>query len=270
MINEITAASRWVDCSPSRMARIRLFCFPYAGGTATVYRQWPQYLGGMAELCPVHLPGRGRRLTEPLFTDVASAVDAAVSAIAPHCDVPFALFGHSMGAILAYEFARELSRRCGREPVHLFVSARSAPQVPPRPPRAPYGLPDDEFLRAMRDLDDGTPLALLTDAEIKDVFLPILRADFQLVQTYRPEPGGRLQCPVTALGGLKDRHVGRDDLTAWQLVTSGPFNVTMLPGGHFFLNERADAVCQLVAVQLQRSGRPARRGAGTARAEVRS
>jgi medium-chain acyl-[acyl-carrier-protein] hydrolase len=243
----------WIDGTPAaRRPRLRLLCFPYAGGTAAVYQTWNRYLGSMVDVCPVHLPGHGRRLGEPLVTDAATLVDAAVSALADACDGPFAVFGHSMGAIVAYEFVRALARRYDRHPVHLFVSGRGAPQFGPGPGRIPYDLPDTEFIAALRALD-GTPIAALEDGDLKDLFLPIIRADFQLVQTYRFEPGAPLACPISALGGLKDDHVPREHLLEWRTHTSGPFRMTMLPGGHFFINESVHVVCQFVAAQLARS-----------------
>lgn len=234
---------------PAPNVALRLFCFPYAGGGASVYQRWAETLPGMIEVCPVQLPGRERRIAEPAFTSVDALVREMVPALEPLMDRPFALFGHSMGAVVAYEAARAL-REAGREPVRLFVSGRRAPTVPdPAPPL--HALPDAEFADELRRLG-GTPEELLAHREVMEMLLPTLRADMALCETYRHHPAAPLACPVTALGGVDDPELGAAELDPWSQETTGAFVRRMFPGGHFFVNTARPQLLRAVAGDLVR------------------
>src|SRR5262249_44475104 len=230
-----TVTERWLAyVSPRPQAPVRLFCFPYAGGGASVYRGWADGLAGAAEVCPVQLPGRENRFREPVFTRLPPLIEALAEALRPFLDRPFAFFGHSLGALVAFELARRLRRDQGAEPVRLFVSACGAPQTRARrggeiPPR-----PAGEFWHEGGRLN-GTPTGVLDDGELRELLLPTLRADFAVGETYRYAGGPPLTCPVCALGGLGDETVDRRDLDAWRVRTAGPFRRRLLPGDHFFL-----------------------------------
>lgn len=217
------------------LARLRLFCFPYAGGGAPIYRLWPQSLPSEIEVCVGQLPGRGTRLREQPFTSLDALVEAAAEAIAPLLDKPFALFGHSMGAMISFELARKLREQGRPQPVHLFVSGRRAPQLPNRDNMS-YNLPEAELGQELLRLN-GTPREVLEHPELMELMLPLLRADFSVVETYVYRPGVPLDCPLTAFGGLRDAEVSREQLEAWREQTTGEFTLRMLPGDHFFLND---------------------------------
>jgi medium-chain acyl-[acyl-carrier-protein] hydrolase len=225
----------WVVRRPCNAPlRLRLFCFPYAGGGTQIYRSWAGTLPGDIEVCAVQLPGRERRHAEPPIRSIAYATDALSAALRPYLDLPFALFGHSMGAVLAYEIARRFLTETGCEPYHLFVSGHRAPHLTMRK-KPLHRLPDDDFLTGMKALN-GTPAEVFEYPELIELFLPMLRADFELVETYGELDGPRLSCPVTAMGGDADPDVPPEDIAAWRGVTKGPFRSLLFKGDHFFVN----------------------------------
>ena len=231
---------------PNPRARLRLFCFPYAGGGAAIYRLWPQNLPSEVEVCVTHLPGRGTRLREPAFTSLDVLVDAAAEAIAPSLDKPFAFFGHSMGAMISFELARRLRDQGQPQPAHLFVSGRQAPQLPNLDPIS-HNLPEEELHRELLRLN-GTPREVLEHPELMELMLPLLRADFSVVETYNYRPGIPLDCSLTVFGGLRDKEVSREQLEAWREQTVGEFALRMLPGDHFFLNDAQAQMLLLSAI----------------------
>jgi surfactin synthase thioesterase subunit len=232
----LTNAERWLPRPKGRGDEpVRLFCLPYAGGGASIYRRWSDELPRGVEVCPVHLPGRESRLMEPAYTDVAPLVAALADAIAPWLDRPYALFGHSMGALIGFELTRYLGRSGRPIPRQLFVSGARAPQCARRGDDI-HELPDQAFIGAVRRMA-GTPEQVLQDPELVQLMLPALRADFQLVETYSHQPGEPLTVPISAFGGVGDDMVNRVELASWAEQTSGPFAVRMLPGNHFFLSD---------------------------------
>jgi surfactin synthase thioesterase subunit len=233
-------------------ARVRLFCFPYAGGAAHIFRQWPQRLPEGVEVRAVQPPGRGSRLRERPFTNLMELVNAAEPALRPFMDRPFAFYGHSMGAVVAYELARRLREEGRPGPLHLFVSGRRAPQLPDTA-NLTYDLPDPEFIEELRRLK-GTPPEVLDNIELLHLVLPLLRADFTAIQTYKYEEGTKLACPLTAVGGLTDEEVTREHLAKWREVTTGDFSLHMVPGDHFFLHTAQDRLLEILAGHLARLG----------------
>ncbi|TDC72673.1 thioesterase II family protein [Streptomyces hainanensis] len=238
----------WVYRSPTSGARTRLFCFPYAGGTAAAYRGWQEDLPGEVEVCAVEPPGRRVRHREPAIRRMPELVDAAVAGLAPLLDRPFALFGHSLGALVAYEVARALPAAGLPTPDALFLSGAAAPHLP-RPGRRLSGLPDAEFLAELRDYG-GTPTALLADPELIGLFLPTLRADFEVFETYAHQPGHVPACPTHLYGGQRDHRVIATQLRAWRALSPSVAGVRMFPGGHFYLHEDRTAVTDAVAGDL--------------------
>jgi medium-chain acyl-[acyl-carrier-protein] hydrolase len=228
---------------------VRLFCFPYAGGSAAIYQRWQAGLPDGVEVCPAHLPGRGARLSETPYNNSRPLVEALCDNIGPHLDKPFAFFGHSMGALIAFELARELRRRGEPLPLCLYISGRSAPQLAD-PDSPKHDLPEEEFIAELRKLN-GTPKEVLENAELMHIMSPLLRADFAVCETYSYESEPPLGCPIAAFGGLQDFEVGRERVAAWREQTSGRFSLRMLPGDHFYLNSQSALLLQVLAQDLR-------------------
>jgi medium-chain acyl-[acyl-carrier-protein] hydrolase len=244
------ALDRWIPFrKPDSQTRLRLICLPYAGAGALIFRKWSDALPRDIEVCPIQLPGRGTRLTEPPFTKLSCLIEALTRALDPLLDKPFAFFGHSLGALIGFELARQIRRQYGVHPVRLFASAGRAPQIPHRAPPI-HTLPDNQFLAELRRLN-GTPRELLDHEELMEVMLPILRADFALYETYLYSTEPPLNCPISAFGGLQDRRVSASDLDAWRSQTSASFSLRMVPGDHFFLKE--PLLLQALSQELQSS-----------------
>jgi medium-chain acyl-[acyl-carrier-protein] hydrolase len=232
-VNQLCPPTPWLVCPrPDPRAALRLFCFSHAGGGTAAYRRWADVLPAGVEVCLVQMPGRESRFREPPYTSMASLVRAVAGALAPHLGRPFALYGHSLGSLVAFELARELRRRAAPGPVHLFVSGRGAPQV--RSGRAPiHQLPDAAFLEELRQLG-GTPREVLDNDALMQVFLPVLRADYTIAETYACTPEPPLDCPLSAFGGLDDTAWPAASLEGWREQTRAAFRLRMFPGGHFF------------------------------------
>jgi surfactin synthase thioesterase subunit len=269
------ATAAWFASHPRRgsaapalpPSRARLFLLPYAGGGANVYRDWPQLLPVGLEVLAVQLPGRERRFGEPPITDMNALLDALVPAITPLLDLPFALFGHSMGAAIAHGLALRLAGEGLPVPYLAAVSGRDSPSRPRRWSSL-HELPEAEFLAELRRLG-GTPPEVLENRELLELMLPLLRADFELVDSYRPAPGAatRLPCPVVVYGGAADSETTPEGLAAWvDCAESGAARVTIFPGGHFFLAEARDALLANLASELRRRLPLGAAGAAPARA----
>ena len=244
-----SAQSPWLAYhEPNSRAKLRLFCFPYAGGSALVFNKWRDSLPPFVEVCPVQLPGRGNRLHVPPFTNMDAVVQAACAALLPYFDMPFAFFGHSMGASISFELARLLRREGRQLPLHLYISGRRAPHILDRDPPL-YNLPDADLLNELRQLN-GTPKEVLEHPELMTMMLPLLRADFSVAETYICETEPPLDTPITVFGGLADKDVTRDDLEAWQQYSTASFKLRMLAGDHFFLNTSQPVLLRLLASEL--------------------
>jgi medium-chain acyl-[acyl-carrier-protein] hydrolase len=248
----VPPSSAWVKVTrPRPAARLSLVCLPFAGGGAGRFRQWPAYLPDDVEVVPIQLPGREDRFLEPAIDSMDPLASRLLEELAGYLDRPFVLFGHSMGALIAFELARRL-RSMGLEPVRLLAAGCRAPHLPRnRPDR--HALPDQEFVAAVRDLN-GIPAELLENADFMDLVLPTLRSDFKLVEGYVYRDQTPLSCPLSVFGGLQDNEVTHDDLAAWSRHTTGAFQVNMLPGDHFFLDSARTTLLRLVRMGLDGSG----------------
>ncbi len=241
----------WLVCAqPNPTARVRLFCFPHGGGGVSQFRDWQRRLPADVELQAVQLPGRDGRLREQPFSSVTPLVEALASDLPPYLDRPYAFLGHSMGALIAFELARQLRRLDLPAPIRLLVGGRRAPQLPIMRPFL-HELEGEAFIAALRRLG-GTPETVLQDPQLMAWLTPILRADFSITETYSYVPETPLSCAIDAFGGLDDERVRRDGILAWQAQTAGAFSSTFLPGGHFFLNTARKAFLDLVAERLRR------------------
>jgi len=216
--------------------RLRLFCFPFAGGGASAYVRWRNELANFAiELYAVQLPGREYRLNEPFATSLLETANELSHEIFRFVGVPFALFGHSMGAILAYEAARTLRNTFGVEPACLIVTGRDAPHL-----SAPTGLSrissDVEFLDEISTRYGGIPPVILADDDLRHLYISILRADFAMLDDYKYSHDQPVSCPINAFYGDADLRVSYSGVNSWRELTTGPFRIDSMPGGHFFIN----------------------------------
>jgi medium-chain acyl-[acyl-carrier-protein] hydrolase len=242
-------ATLWFKAAPPRPgSRARLFCFPYAGGSAAIFRDWARGLPPEIEVCPATLPGRGHRMFEPPSRRISEVVEQLAQAITPYLDKPFAFYGHSMGALLAFDLARRLRDERGVEPALLIVSGSRAPQLPDRSP-PPHDAPEEEFIDYLRRLN-GTPEEVFQNAELLNLLMPLLRADLEAVSTYDYAGGEPLGCPVTAYGGLSDPSVSREDIAAWRGETRSDFLLRMFEGDHFFIHQSAPLLLKSLARDL--------------------
>ncbi len=241
--------------SPQPLASLRLVCFYHAGGSAAVFRPWAQLLAPLVEIVAVELPGHGARVYEPLFRSMDALVPAIADELAPLlAGKDFAFFGHSMGALVSFEMARHLRRQSAPLPRWLFVSGRQAPQIPPQ--TAFYRLADNDLVQALIGLE-GTPPPVLQHAELLELFLPIIRADFMVCETYTYAPEPALPCPIVAYSGSDDHSVSQRHLELWREQTRASFDLQLFPGGHFYLRAAQTALLQSLRSYLLAEQRPA-------------
>lgn len=244
-------SSPWLLTWPGRRhAPLDLVCFPFAGGSAQVYRGWAKKLP-VRNVHGVQLPGRSSRLDDALCRSVDAVVTEVACAVRAHVREPFALFGHSMGAILAFETARRLHRQ-GGTPVRLFASGAAAPSMhePDAPPAHTLGRSD--FVDRLREYD-GTPESVFEQTELLELLLPAIRADFEIIETYTFDPATPpVPCPITAFGGREDDRTDEASLKAWARHTASTFDVSWFPGGHFFLDTHEEALLKTLSSALRR------------------
>ena len=235
-------------------ATLRLFCLPYAAGGASAYARWGTAFADDVEVCPVELPGRQTRWRDTAFDRVGPLVDALASALTSEFDRPYALFGHSMGALVAFELAREVRRRGLREPRVLFVSGGRAPQLPPDQPPV-HDLPDAQVLARLTALG-SLPDEVCAEPELLELLMPTIRADLALCATYEYRPEPPLTYPVVAFAGSDDHEVPPARMDPWRDLTSGGFHRHVLPGDHFFLRGARDALLSTMHGALRPTSGP--------------
>ena len=225
-----------------------LVCFPHAGGSAASYFRLSAELSQAAEVLVVQYPGRQDRMGEAAVEDVRALADRVCEALLPWRERALALFGHSMGSVVAYETGLRLQHGpVGRSPIGLIASGRTAPSV--RRDRGLHLRDDAGIIAEMAELS-GTDPALLNDAEMLAVVIPPMRSDFRAVETYQSDPGTRLRCPITAYGGDADPHVSHDDLVRWGEHTASAFATRLFSGGHFYLQQGLSDVVAAVRKDL--------------------
>jgi medium-chain acyl-[acyl-carrier-protein] hydrolase len=240
----------WLRERPGSPGRVRLVCFPHAGAGASAYLRWHEPLAPDLQVVAVQLPGREDRIREPGFRRLGPLVDALVPALDGALRGPFAFFGHSMGALIAYEVARRLAALGRPGPLHLFVSGRAAPGARRRD--MPIArLPDEDLRAALRRLN-GLPAQVAREPELMALVTATLRADLELVENHTHAPGPRLRIPVTAFGGADD-DVWRSDLSRWRDTTEAEFRMRVFPGGHFFVVAQRHRVLDAIRSDLQAS-----------------
>lgn len=245
----------WIFCNKSRpQADLRLFCFPFSGGGASMYRDWSEAMGDKIEVRPVQLPGRESRFREPRETNADLIVKKIVDVLELFQDKPFALFGYSLGAFLAFEVCRELRNKNLPMPVHLFVAAMRAPHTPSvHPPLS--ALPDDEFVQQIeyyyQPNNDAWHIT-----ELRDLLLPVLKDDFVLADNYAHRHENPLPCPIDVFAGAEDIGAPPELTKRWSEQTSNIMDYHMYPGGHFFIDTCLSDIQKIVRDKLQSSITP--------------
>jgi medium-chain acyl-[acyl-carrier-protein] hydrolase len=246
------SSSSWVTCPQRRQdPRFRLFCFPFAGGGASTYRLWGTRIAAAVEVCPIQLPGREERGGEPPFTNLVRLAVAAAGEMAASLDKPFALFGHGMGALVAFEVARALRRAQRPSPSALLVSACCAPQSAVACRTLIGHLPDAAFADEIQRRN-ALPVATLRDPRQLMLLLPTLRADFEACDTYEYVVERPLDCPITVFGARDDTSVTEGQLGEWRAQASGPFDQVTLPGDRFYIHSYPDALLAHIGSRLRR------------------
>jgi medium-chain acyl-[acyl-carrier-protein] hydrolase len=241
-------ASTWIFGRRNRpAARWRLFCLPHAGGGASFFRQWGQYFPEEIEVCPVQLPGRETRIRETPRQHFPSLVAELAHALAPYLDKPYAFLGHSMGALLSYGLTLHLRSQGLPLPVQIFASAYRAPHLPAPDPW--HDLPEAQLIEKLIELSSSNR-EMLVNEELRSFFLPVVRADFAVCESYQHAHEEPLACPLTVLGGLQDTRVKREALEAWRVLTSQSFALHMLPGDHFYLQNWQRQLSQLISTSI--------------------
>ncbi len=249
---QAAAGARWFRRAFTPEAHQRLFCLPYAGGNAGLFRNWNDWLAPDVEVVAVELPGRGVHLRRPALDSMDELVTQLLAVLRPLTDLPFGFFGHSLGALVAFELCRRLQCERGAQPSHLFVSGMAPPHLPQLGPVL-HALDDAAFVYALRTLE-GTPEEVLASTELLHLLLPVLRADFRLAETYTPQPEPRLAVPITAFGGLDDDGLSPQALDAWRELTTSRCVARLLPGRHFFIHEYEHLMAASILRSLAEDG----------------
>ncbi|MEU6992301.1 alpha/beta fold hydrolase [Streptomyces sp. NPDC046465] len=242
---------------PAPDSPLRLVCLPHAGGSSTFYFPVSKALSPAVDVLAIQYPGRQDRLAEPGIESIPELADQIFAALQDFTDRPLALFGHSMGAVLAHELALRMERSGTAAPVRLFVSGRRAPSC--RRDEDVRLRTDDGILNELKTLH-GTDESMLADREVLDMIMPAIRSDYRAVESYRYDPEAVLGCPVTVLTGDADPRVTPDEARQWREHTTGETDVHVFPGGHFFLADRSTEVVDLVARRLTGHATPVKAG----------
>jgi surfactin synthase thioesterase subunit len=230
---------------------VRLVCLPHSGGSASYYFPLSAALSPAVEVLAAQYPGRQDRLREQRIEDLHELADRVAGAVAELPAEPLAFFGHSLGAALAFEVVRRLERAGTAAPAMLFASGRRAPSRL-RVPAVPVHRRDDDGVIAELVRLGGTPGEVLTNSALRALILPAVRSDYRAIETYRPAPGATIACPVTVLTGDADPATTLGEARAWRGHTTGAFDLRVLAGGHFYLEQHQDEIVRLVAGALRR------------------
>ncbi|MFI7322847.1 thioesterase II family protein [Streptomyces venezuelae] len=235
-MNADPMVDRWLSGTRDPRARTRLIAFPHAGGACGAYRQWQAWTDPGLEVRAVRYPGRAGRFTEPPYTRCEPLARDIAACLQMVADLPLVLFGHSMGALVAFEVAVELERTYGIRPAHLIVSGAPAPHLPSVTPGMRSDAGDAELVEAMRALG-GSSEDVLNEPDLVALLLPAMRADLAIGESYRPRARTRVAAPLTAMSGVDDGDATPDAVQEWQAYTEGTFRRRSFPGGHFYLHD---------------------------------
>jgi len=245
-------SSPWVRVlNPLAASSPRVFCFPHSGAGTVMFHGWPQHISPVAEVCAIQLPGRDARMKERPHDNMASLVNALYCDIIPYLDRPFVFFGHSMGAQVAFALTHALVERAGIRPCHLFLSGARAPHLLPLLPKL-HTLSDDELVMALHALG-GISGQIMAIKELLDLFIPIIRADLAVSESYWLEKPVPLAVPITALGGASDPRVSIESLEAWRDHTTAAFSRELFPGGHFYIQHHGKKLSSFITEALRQT-----------------
>jgi medium-chain acyl-[acyl-carrier-protein] hydrolase len=226
---------------------VKLFCLPYAGGSAMVYNRWKRSINGMIQLCPIELAGRGIRFSKPYYDSLPEAVDDIYGMIKNQLDSgPYAFYGHSMGSLLVYELVRKIMTLPHRQPVQLFMSGGNPPHIK-NAKKIYHTMPEEQFRDEIIKIG-GTPQEVFEHKELLDIFIPLLRADYKIIETYQIQPNQTVlfDCGITVFNGKADKEVSHDKLREWQRYTKSRCQVYEYEGGHFFIQDYREDIIQII------------------------
>lgn len=235
MRNNVEFNSWFICYKANATARLRLFCIPYVGGSASSFYTWTNELPSEVEIIGIQMPGLESRFQEAPLKSVKSVVKMLAHAIYPKLNKPFSFFGHSLGAFIGFELTDRLGKQYSLKPVRLFVSGIRAPQIPDSNPSI-HHLPKSVFLKELHRRYRGITEEIFQDPDLVQELLPGLRASFKMYESYKYVDGDPLDCPITAFGGLQDYTASQEDLEAWGQQTKCVFTLHMIPGNHFFIH----------------------------------
>ncbi len=247
-----SGSGRWVRGYRRAPGGMPLFCFPHAGGAASYFHPWAASLAPGIDVLAVQYPGREDRAAEPCVTTIPELADQIHAALRSSLPETFAFFGHSMGAVLAFEVTRRIAWAGDREPARLFVSGRAAP--PRKHHQNLHRAGDPALIAELRSLG-GTDPRILQDNAVLELILPVMRADYTASETYEFAPGAPLSCDITALTGDRDVHNTAADAAAWSGHTTGAFDLRVYPGAHFYLDDCRAQVLEVISSSLAAPGR---------------
>jgi surfactin synthase thioesterase subunit len=242
-------ASRFLRTTAASHAQARLFCFPFAGGSAAVFAGWGEKLKPGIEVWAAQPRGRGMRFSEPPHRSVAEMVEDYLQVLQGHLDLPFAFYGHSLGGLLALELAQQLRAEGLPLPGHLFIGASGPPAAGPVHPRISH-LSDEGFVVAVQERYSGIPESVLKEPELMEMFLPVLKADFSAYESFDRNCVTQVRCPITALAGRDDAVISPDVMQEWRRHTEMSFDLCIVPGDHFFLSTSSELVLSTIREKM--------------------
>ena len=219
----------------SNDAKLRMICFPYAGGNSSTYVSWANELPNSVELLAVEMPGRSLRFSEPAHRSMDRLIEDLFAAFQMLSDIPYILMGHSLGSRVAFELMHRCKQRGVRMPEHFIASGSPAPHIKEEP-KMHYQLPTEEFVEELRKLN-GTPEEILGNRELMDLALPFIRADFELSETYSYTAAEKNDCPITVFHGVNDIEVSQSDAQAWEEHFTHAAVMHVFPSDHFFIEK---------------------------------
>lgn len=251
-MGDLKDTSSWIRrFHPAQESGVRLICLPHAGGSASFYFPMSRSLSPAVDVLSVQYPGRQDRRLDPVIKDIGEYADAIAAELTPWLDAPAAFFGHSMGAVLAFEVTRRLERDHDFSPVAIFASGRRAPSC--FRDENVHRRDDDGIVKEMRLLS-GTNSQILGDEEILRMVLPAIRSDYTAIENYRADAGLSVRAPITVLTGDNDPRTSLEEAEAWRGHTTGDFDIHIFQGGHFFLAGHQEQIIKIVSDKLQRTG----------------